>query len=413
MLYFFVLLYISLMYIRPAEIFPEWATFPFADIVAGFAAVAAGFSLLLKPRAFLNLPQDKLLLVFWTLIFVATVPVWIVLAQESWLGFMPVVFCYFLIRVGVRNQRQFRGLAYLLIVLNLFQAINGIVEYNTGVGLGNVAMVAGRIYGTGIFNDPNDLGMTFVMAIPLILGVVLNRNASIIARVCCFVTLPPILLAIYYTNSRGALVGLTACLICYAFMRLGRVRAWGIAIVLLIIIGVAAPSRGAEMDYSEMSAQGRIQSWAEGLAMFKSSPVVGVGYAQYTEHSTLVAHNSFVHTLAELGFLGAFCLVGMFYWYFRGLLLGGSNTPELKHWREALLASGAGVVGCAMFLSRQYVVVPYILLGLGTSASTLSMVDSTQLRMTGRDVRNIVVITVSAVVFVYLAVRTLAIWSGG
>jgi O-antigen ligase len=401
------------MYIRPAEIFSQWATFPFADVVGGLAALAAVFSLMMKPRSFLNLPQDKLLLVFWTFIFISTAFVWLVLAQESWLAFMPVVFCYFLIRVGVHTPRQLRGLIYLLIVLNLFQAVNGIVEYHTGVGLGVVTMLADRIYGTGIFNDPNDLGMTFVMAIPLILGVTFNRKVSAFARLVCILALPPILLAIYYTNSRGAVVGLAGCLVCYAFLRLRPVRAWAVAIVLLVIITVAAPSRGGEMDYAEASAQGRIQSWAEGLAMFKSSPLTGVGFGQYTEYSPVVAHNSFVHTLAELGFVGAFCLVGMFYWYFVGLLRSRSSAPELSPWREALLASGAGGCACALFLSRQYVVVPYILLGLGTSASTLSFTDPARLQTTERDLRNILAITMGAIVFVYLAVRSLAIRSGG
>ena len=83
MLYFFVLLYISLMYIRPAEIFSQWATFPFADVVGGLAALAAVFSLMMKPRSFLNLPQDKLLLVFWNFIFISTAFVWLVLAQPA------------------------------------------------------------------------------------------------------------------------------------------------------------------------------------------------------------------------------------------------------------------------------------------------------------------------------------------
>ena len=36
----------------------------------------------------------------------------------------------------------------------MFLAVNGIVQYHTGVGLGNVTMTLDRIYGTGIFNDP-------------------------------------------------------------------------------------------------------------------------------------------------------------------------------------------------------------------------------------------------------------------
>jgi len=153
--------------------------------------------------------------------------------------------------------------------------------------------------------------------------------------------------------------------------------------------------------------------WAEGLAMFKSNPITGVGYGQFFENTALVAHNSFVHTLAELGFAGAFCLVGMFYWYFTGLRRGSSGAIQLDRWREALMASGAGVLGCAWFLSRQYVVVPYILLGVGTAASTLSVPDPAILKTKAGDVRNILALTIGLIMIVYISVRTLAIWSGG
>ena len=39
--------------------------------------------------------------------------------------------------------------------------------------------------------------------------------------------------------------------------------------------------------------------------MLKSHPMTGVGYDQDTENHPPVAHNSFVHTFAELGLIGA------------------------------------------------------------------------------------------------------------
>ena len=145
-----------------------------------------------------------------------------------------------------------------------------------------------------------------------------------------------IFLAIYYTNSRGAIVGLGATMVAYSFVKFSKPKAVIVAAVLIGIIAVAAPSRGSEISFGESSAQTRIQSWAEGWAMLKSHPFTGVGYDQYTEYNRAVAHNSFVHTFAELGFTGAFIFVGMFYWYFKGLaLIPGTNT-ECAPWRRAL-----------------------------------------------------------------------------
>ena len=310
MLYACLLLYITLIYVRPAEIVPGWESIPFADILTGISAFVAVFSLSAKPRPFANLPHDKLFLTFWVLIAVSSVKVWVWAVYDSVLAFAPVVVCYFLIRAAVTTQRQLTGLIYLLIGLNIFQAINGIVQYHTGVGLGDVHMVLDRIYGTGIFNDPNDLGMTFVMAVPLLVFVMSRRGSGVFPRLLAFAGLVLVLAGIYYTNSRGSLVGLGASLVAMSFLRFRNIAGTVVAVALLSVIVVAAPSRGGEMNSSESSAQSRIQSWAEGWNMLKMHPVTGVGYGQYTEYYVKVAHNSFVETFAELGLLGATVLRG-------------------------------------------------------------------------------------------------------
>ena len=298
--------------------------------------------------------------------------------------------CYFLIRAAVTTQRQLTGLIYLLIGLNVFQAVNGIVQYHTGVGLGNVQMTLDRIYGTGIFNDPNDLGMTFVMAVPLLVFVLSRAGNWAILRLLAFVGLVLVLAGIYYTNSRGSLVGLGAALVAMSFLRFRNIAGTVVAVALLSVIVVAAPSRGGEMNASESSAQSRIQSWAEGWSMFKMHPITGVGFGQYTEYHVKVAHNSFVETFAELGLLGALCLVGMFYWYFKGIRLIPEANVESAPWRRALLASAIGVLTCAWFLSRQYVPIFYVLLAMGACAATIARAsgiqEGTERRRQGRRV---------------------------
>ena len=149
--------------------------------------------------------------------------------------------------------------------------------------------------------------------------------------------LATILVALYYTNSRGALVGLGATLVSFSFLKFRSVAGPLVAAVLLCLLAVAAPSRGSEIDAGESSAQTRIQSWAEGWSMLKMHPLTGVGYDQFTEYHSRVAHNSFVHTFAELGLLGAFCFVGMFYWYFKCVRL----MPSFFHesWKRFMCAA--------------------------------------------------------------------------
>ena len=77
MLYACLLLYVTLIYVRPAEIVPTWAAIPFVDILTAIAAVIGVFSLAAKPRPVANLPQDKLLLAFWAIIAISSVKVWL------------------------------------------------------------------------------------------------------------------------------------------------------------------------------------------------------------------------------------------------------------------------------------------------------------------------------------------------
>jgi len=414
MLYACLLLYIALIYIRPAEIVPGWETIPFVDILTAISAIVAAFSIAGKPRRFFNLPHDKLIVAFWAIIAISSFKVWLSGVWLAWLAFMPAVFCYFLIRVTVQSERHLRGLIYLLVALNVFLAVNGIVQYHTGVGLGNVTMTMDRIYGTGIFNDPNDLGMTFVMVIPFLLLIMGLRTTWLVFRALALIALAVVLLATYYTNSRGAVVGLGATMVCYSFLKFKPVRAWMAAAVLVAIISVAAPSRGSEISFEESSAQSRIHSWAEGWAMLKSHPLTGVGYDQYTEYHYAVAHNSFVHTFAELGLSGAFCFVGMFYWYFKGLMLLPNTQLGFAPWRRALLASAVGVLACTWFLSRQYVPVLYALLALGACAVNLELPSDEReaFHFRSKDVVFISAITIALIVVVYVSIRTMAIWGG-
>ena len=120
MLYACLLLYITLIYVRPAEIVPEWATIPFVDILTAISAIIGVFSVAAKPRNVLNLPQDKLILAFWAIIAISSYKVWLTGVYYAFLAFMPPVFVYFLIRASVNSQRHLKGLIYLLIALNVF-----------------------------------------------------------------------------------------------------------------------------------------------------------------------------------------------------------------------------------------------------------------------------------------------------
>jgi hypothetical protein len=350
------------------------------------------------------------LLGFWALIFVSNVLWWPPAAYDGFVAFLPVVFGYFLIRLTIETPDQLRRLVYWLVALMLFQAVNGIVQYHTGIGLGEIEpLPVRRIRGTGVFNDPNDLALTMVIMVPFLLGM--------ITRVAAVATLATILLATYYTNSRGGVLGLAGTLIAYWYRSRGKVAALLVSAILLVALLAATPSRASELGSDDESAQGRIQAWAAGWSMLKSNPMLGVGYGRFVDYHERSAHNSFVHAAAELGLPGGMCLVGMFFFYFRGLRgsspVGTEPFPGASHWPRDLFASGVGLIACCWFLSRQYVFYVYLVLALGACYSALAgRAAGAQERLTARTVLNIFLITLVVLATVYISVRTMAVWSG-
>jgi hypothetical protein len=65
-----------------------------------------------------------------------------------------------------------------------------------------------------------------------------------------------------------------------------------------------------------------------------------------------------------------------------------------------------------MFLSRQYDIIPYVLLALGATAPGLDEPPGAgSERFTGRDVARVLGLTFGGIVVVYILVRVLAVWS--
>lgn len=386
MLYALCLLYVALIYVRPGEILPQLAGVPILAATSAAAGVVAVVSLVLRPRRFADQPNDRC---FFAFLGVSVLSV----AVSGWLGgayaaavrLLPLAFFYLLIRVAIETERQLKWLVTLVIALTLFQAANGILQHLTGVGFGNstayverndqkeVDLLDGpatntvtRVRGTGIFGDPNDLAMSLVLVCPFLFSMVLAGGTGLTRRLLAAASLGVMLYALVLTQSRGGLLSLAVLGGAYAWRRFGRVPAVVVGLVFAVAMLAAGSSRLKEMNASETSAAGRIDAWDAGLQMLRSRPVFGVGAGAFTDHHQLVAHNSFIHTAAETGLVGAYCFVGMLYWFLAGNgarrnVSGAADSPlALDVW-----ASGIGLIVCAFFLSRQYSPVFYVPLVIG------------------------------------------------
>ena len=426
----FCLLYLSVVYIRPGEIVPAWAHLRIAATVLAAAGVAAVASLIYRPRRVANLPID---LSFFGFVLASILSSAASgpsdAAYQAFLDLVPLIGFYVVIRIAVQTQRHVRLFIGVLVLLTLFQAVNGIAQYWTGSGIGGAtAVVEGptdpddvlvdgsdtqhvrRIRGTGIFGDPNDLAMSLVFVLPFLFSAVLSTDAGAVTRLLGLGTLATLSYALYLTQSRGGFLGLVVLGTAYAYRRFGR----GVAVVAAVIVLVAllaAPGRLSAMSSTDESAQGRIQAWASGIEMLKAAPVLGIGFGRFKQFNDLAAHNSFVHVFAETGLVGIVCFVGMFYWFFVGNsasrnVAGAAESPLARD----LCAACIGTVVCACFLSRQYVPVLYVPLALG--AVRISVEQDPELESTLKqwwDWPLVLLLSIGVIMGTYLAVRTLAL----
>ena len=132
----------------------------------------------------------------------------------------------------------------------------------------------------------------------------------------------------------------------------------------------------------------------------------------------LVAHNSFVHTYAELGFFGGALFAGAFYSALSGVKrLGNKGVAfydrALMHVRPYVLAMICSYCAGMFSLSRPYTITTYTLLGIAAAylqiAETRTSVAG--LRFDSHFVQRLFLVGVGCLLFLYVFVRVMVRWN--
>ncbi len=241
-----------------------------------------------------------------------------------------------------------------------------------------------RMCGTGIFNDPNDLALVLITAIPLCLYWATDPKR----RATRPLWIGLILLfgyALMLTHSRGGFLALLGGLVVFLQTRFGGRKTLGLALMVLPLLFVVFAGRMTSISASDGTGQSRIQLWSDGLTYFQQSPLFGIGMDGYHNVSNHVAHNSYIHCYVELGIVGGTLFLGAFYFALHGmwrLRPGAAREPspgeayndpaapppgadaELLRLYPYVLAMLVTYAVGISFLSRSYIVPTYLLLGL-------------------------------------------------
>ena len=395
----FFLGYLVLSYLRPWELNESMLWLPIMPVASAAAMGGTLYSLFRGRGPTFRSAQPYLALLFvaWTVCSFVLATRWLGGAPSVLEGLQAPLLIFLLAFLNVDTVSRFRATALTLGLLALFLVGQGIAAYHFGyhkdlllmMGPSEEEEVAGddledeeagdpvvRIRSVGTLADPNDLAQALLSMSPFLLA--FRRPASRFRNTfMVWAPLAGILYAVGLTKSRGAVVAILALVFFGLRHRLGRTLSLGVAATTALgLIGLGLTG-GRTLSMDESSA-GRVDAWAGGLQMLRGSPVWGVGFAQFREINQLAAHNSFVNCFSETGLVGYFLwlfLVALTFTEVRALAKGDGEDPartDLAQWGRALYLSLVAFLTAALFLSRTYSSVLFLLLGLGAALSDIA-----------------------------------------
>jgi hypothetical protein len=309
------IVYIVVTIISPEQFGKEWANYHAVTYLAGITALASLPSVA-RYSYWKTSVQTYLLVGFIIAIALSqVVHGWLGGVIEGWRIFLPSAAVFFFIIVNVTTIRRLKIVTLAAVASCLIVTVEALCGYYAGyhgemfVLLTHISSpydeVIGeltRIRGAGFLSDPNDLAQILLMALPL--AFIAWRRGRVVANF--FVVLVPAALLLwttYLTHSRGGLIALAAVALMAARKKLGTTASTALAAVF--ILGMLALDFTGGRGISAADGADRLEAWANGLEMFKSAPIFGIGFNGFTDLYEITAHNSFVLCLAELGLLGS------------------------------------------------------------------------------------------------------------
>lgn len=233
---------------------------------------------------------------------------------------------FFIIKKEIYDLDRMKGVFAVLVLVHL---VIGALTPELFSGDGERHYIASG----GFLGDGNDFALSVNIAIPLCLF--LMQNAQGFTKKVFFAgALGVLILGVVATQSRGGILALASVGL-YYWSRSERkiLGAIGLAVVAMFVFIVAPPQffdrmgtmtqTGEEM---EGSAQGRLLAWGAGVRMAMDHPLLGVGPGHYpvkygaeykpdgyglNEIPWQTAHSSYFLLLGELGLPGLIFLLGI------------------------------------------------------------------------------------------------------
>jgi putative inorganic carbon (HCO3(-)) transporter len=400
--------YLFFLYVRPQEFIPGFVGVP-VMLLLGSATFA--FTLLhmgIKRRSLGLSAAPQNFLMFWFLVAIAVSNLAhanIGATTFSVREFMPIFLLFYMITINITTERKLFVTLYLILLMTVFLAGQGIYQYYTGVGIAGQELFQGRIVSIGIFADPNDLALALLIMLPFAF-MEFTASASMVRRIVSLLFAVAIGTTVFMSESRGGILSFGVLVMIMFWRRFGWKVGLAVGFVAFVAIFVVGPSRMGTISTDEDSAYERIVSWTVAIELFVSNPVFGVGAHQFTEFHYKTAHNSFLLCASELGLFGYVPFVLMIYVSIKNLYFVtkngvGKQYGNLARYADSIMLGLIAFLCAAVFLSRTYIELIYILFGLSAVTTTLYVQrDGGRYKLISRnDLIMSVVVAIGSIVF--------------
>ncbi|MDP5030747.1 MAG: O-antigen ligase family protein [Paraglaciecola sp.] len=416
--YFLLVIFTILTLIRPQEL-PFFSSLSEIRPIAILTVIITTLTLLIRPFKWCT--QHTLLFILVPFIAVSgALNGWAGKGIDQALSILNSAFLPFLMfSLLLTTARRQKLIMWIFIISSLLMVHNGHTQQNSfdRFGWAGVATVSDtRIRYVGILQDPNDLGMVFMMTIPFVIYFFSESKAF--GKLLHLIILGTLIYGIYMTNSRGTMLGLMGVTGLFLLLRYGNIKAIIAGLFSLPILLVIASSFRT-ISSEEDSARGRLWAWWDGLEMLRANPIFGVGGGNFTEYHQRVAHNTYIQLIAELGSVGyliwitmLFLTMIMGYQCVRKLRLApvaemnNKLRSELKL-SATLFYSLTAFCLTAFFLSRDRFIIFYIVLGMAVAAySRVVKANNDQpLFIVSKAVPRIMIGAIGVIIAIYIVLK--------
>jgi putative inorganic carbon (hco3(-)) transporter len=351
-----------------------WAQIVAAPTIAGLMVFVGGWNRLMSREV-------ALVVILWLWFLITSLvsssdPVFEHHAHDTWYRFSFVSKILLMAILTVPIVNSFEKLRMLLLVVAACFGIFVAKSLPFIIASGG----AHRLYGppNSMIADNNDFGLALNMTMPIFFFLAQTERNAWVRRLFAFLFLATIP-AIFFTYSRGALVGLVAVsgLMILTLSLKQRVMLIPVIVGGLLVALLFAPESWKERmdptrkDAVDASAKARLNAWAFARNLAAEYPLTGGGFATFT-HSLYSryapsgagqvihgAHSVYFQVLAEHGYMGLalyLTLVGSCLLTARGV----AKAAKLRQDRTALQYANmirfslAAFLTSGLFLGRAY-----------------------------------------------------------